>query len=146
MLYICLYYIWNVFVIFLKLIRPHVLCNESCNCFCNPLCCLGELKDSGPFTNIVSLTLSWPIFATEIDRFLWALVVCFSVSIGTSRNSDNPMFSSKMGWHVAGIVGLVARIIHTYFTYGFIIVRSSCSINVDNFKSKVFTYICMWNQ
>jgi hypothetical protein len=39
------------------------------------------------------------------------------------------------------IAGLVARIIHTYFVYGFIFVRSFCSIYVDNFKSKVFPYV-----
>ena len=51
------------------------------------------------------------------------------------------MFSSKMGWHVAGIAGLVAHVIHTNFTYSVIFVRSFCSIYVDNFKSQVFPYV-----
>ena len=36
---------------------------------------LGELKDSGPFAHMVSLNLSWLVFATKIGRFIWALAV-----------------------------------------------------------------------
>ena len=59
-----------------------------------------------------------------------------------------PCFRRRWVDMFAGIAGLVARIINTYFTYCFIIVHSSCSINVDTIKSEVFTYVksvvCRW--
>jgi hypothetical protein len=38
------------------------------------------------------------------------------------------------------MAGIVAHIIHTYFTYS-LFFRSFSSIYVDNFKSKVFPYV-----
>lgn len=88
-------------------------------------------------TNIVSLTLSWPIFVTEIGRFIWAL----SVSLCPLELPELQIIPCFRRRWVAGIAGLVARIIHTHFTYGYIFVRFFCSIFVDNFKSNVFLYV-----
>jgi hypothetical protein len=76
-----------------------------------------------------AIPATWqPIFNTIWLLFFNFLTLQDKHNIITSRTSDDPMFSLKMGCHVAGIAGLVACIIHTYFTYGFIFVRSFCSI------------------
>jgi succinate-acetate transporter protein len=89
---------------------------------------IGNYQNNTCFCSFQTIWLLFFNFLTLQDKH----------NIITSRTSDDPMFSLKMGCHVAGIAGLVARIIHTYFTCGFIFVRSFCSIYVDNFKSQVF--------
>jgi hypothetical protein len=103
------------------------------------LCALGESKDSGPFAN--SVTYSQLTSLCHWNRQIHLNHSCFCGSTGTPRTRGNLMFWLKMGWHVAGIAGLVARGRYSYIRYCFIFVPSFCFIYADNFKLKLFPYL-----